>query len=127
MRGLLILVAAVLAAAPAASADRTKDAAALARATAGRVAGAPVDCLDRRRSNDFQIAGRNLIFRVSPRLTYVNQVSPGCEIGAPRQALVFRSPSSQLCRGDIAESVDPVAGAGLGSCALGQFVPYERP
>lgn len=127
MRGLMVLSLAVLAAAPAASADRTKDVEALARATAGRIAGEPMTCLTRGRTDDFQLAGHYLIFRVSPRLTYVNELSPGCEVGGPHRALVFRTPSSQLCEGEIAEAVDPTGGATTGSCTVGKFVPYERP
>lgn len=126
MRALLALTLAALAAAPAVSADRDKDAAALARATAGRTAGTPVDCITRSRTGDFQVAGRHLIFKGDPRVTYVNEVSPGCDTGLSRQALVFRSTSSRLCRGEIAQAVDPLGGSAGGSCTLGQFVPYPR-
>lgn len=126
MRVRLALAALALAAVPAMSADRPKDEVALERAIAGRVAGTPVDCITRPRTADFQVAGRYLIFRVDSRTTYVNQVSAGCEGGAPRQALVFRSISSRLCAGEIALSVDPLGGATGGSCTLGQFVPYKR-
>lgn len=117
----------LLGAAPAGSADRPKDAKALARATAGRSAGAPIDCITRSRTEEFQVAGRHLIFHLNSGITYINEVSPGCEAGGPRQTLVFRSASSRLCRGEIALSVDPLGGAAGGSCALGRFVPYERP
>lgn len=128
MRTLLILSAAVLAAAPAASADRSKDAAAVDRATAGRTAGKPIDCITRARTgDDFQVAGRTLIFRSNSRTTYLNEVSPGCDTKLSQQALVFRSISSRLCRGEIAQVVDLMGGAGGGSCTLGQFVPYTRP
>lgn len=125
MRVLLGLTAAVLATAPAASADRSKDEAALARATAGRTAGEPVACIPRGRSDGFQVAGRHVIFRAAGGVTYVSELSPGCPAGA-RQALVFRSISSRICQGEIAESVDPLGGAAGGSCSLGPFVPYER-
>jgi hypothetical protein len=128
MRTLFVLSLAVLAAAPAASAERTKDVQALAAATEGRTAGKPLACLMRSRiQNDFQDAGRHLIFRVSPRLTYVNELTRGCEAGGLRRTYVLRSPSSQYCEGDIVEVVDPLAGGMTGSCTLGKFVPYERP
>lgn len=126
MRVLLGLTAAALAAAPAASTDRTKDDAALARVTAGRTAGTPVDCIDRGRSDDFHVAGRHLIFRARARVAYVSELTPGCPTGS-RQALVFRSISSRICRGEIAESVDLLGSAAGGSCTVGVFVPYERP
>jgi len=124
MRIPLLAVAIGLIAAPAASIDRPKDAERFERAVAGKIAGAPVNCIDRRRSSDFSVAGRYAIFRASPALTYVNEMSPGCDPGLSRQALIFRSTSSQLCRGEIAEAVDPLGGASGGSCTLGEFVPY---
>jgi hypothetical protein len=128
MRTLVALSLAALAAAPAASADRTKDAQALAAATAGRTQGEAISCLQRSRSdNDFKAAGRHLIFRVSPRLTYVNELTPGCDVGDPRQAFVLRSPATRACEGDIVQTVDPLGGAGGGACSLGKFVPYTRP
>lgn len=128
MRVLLALTTVALAAVPAASADRSKDAVAIARATAGRTAGAAVDCITRTRTGgDFQVAGRTLIFKADPRVTYLNQVSPGCDTGLSRQALVFRSNSSRLCQGEIVEAVDPMGSSAGGSCTLGPFTPYTRP
>lgn len=124
MRIPLFAVAVVLIAAPAASIDRPKDAERFEKAVAGKTAGAPVDCIDRRRGSDFSLAGRYAIFRTNSSLTYVNELSPGCEPDLSRRTLIFRSTSSQLCRGEIAEAVDPLGGASGGSCTLGQFVPY---
>jgi len=121
---LILAVAAIGVAAPAASNDRPKDVEKFQKAVAGKTAGAPVDCIERRRSSDFSRAGRYVIFRPSPALTYVNELSPGCDTGAIRETLTFRSTSSQLCRGEIAIAVDPLGGAAGGSCTLGEFVPY---
>lgn len=118
------LLAIGLVAAPAASIDRPKDVERVQKAVAGKTAGEPVDCIDRRRSSDFTLAGRHAIFRAGPSLTYINELSPGCEPNLTRRTLIFRSTSSQLCRGEIAEAIDPLGGAAGGSCTLGQFVPY---
>ncbi len=126
MRIWIPLIFAGLVAAPAVSVETSRDAAKLAAVTKERTPGAALDCIDRQRSGDFSVAGRHAIFRVSSDLIYVNEMTPGCDIGLGRQALVFRSTSSRLCRGDIAEAVDPRGGAAGGSCALGQFVPYTR-
>lgn len=127
MRVLPALTAAALAAVPAASTVRTKDDAELARATAGRTAGKPIDCIARNRTDDFAVVGSAMIFRQTSRTTYVNRLSPGCDKRSLRSTLVFRSPSSQLCRGEIVEAVDPQSGVTWGSCTVGQFVPYDRP
>ena len=39
--------------------------------------------------------------------------------------LVTRSQGSQLCRGDIGTVTDMTSGMVVGSCALGDFVPYK--
>jgi hypothetical protein len=127
MRLVLPLLLAALAAAPAASADRTKDAETLADATQGRTAGSPVDCITLGRAYDFRNAGDHLVFKVRSNLTYVAPVAPGCDISSPRKAIVFNTPTGRICRGDVARVVDPLGGAGGGSCTIGAFVPYTRP
>lgn len=127
MRMVLPLLAAALAAAPAASADRSKNAEAVAGATQGRAAGSPVDCITLGRAYDFSNAGDHLIFKVNSRLTYVAPVAPGCDVSSPRKSIVFNTPTGRICRGDVARVVDPLGGAGGGSCTIGAFTPYTRP
>jgi hypothetical protein len=41
--------------------------------------------------------------------------------------LVLRSSGGSLCRGEIGEVVDLRSGVTMGSCVLGDFIPYSRP
>jgi hypothetical protein len=62
----------------------------------------------------------------SRNMIYVNRPVAGCPEIRPGLALKTRSPSTQLCAGDIVEVFDPVTGFGFGSCGLGEFTPYRR-
>ena len=44
----------------------------------------------------------------------------------PAATRFTRTPSGQLCRGDIAQAVDRTANFPAGSCSFGDFVPYTR-
>jgi hypothetical protein len=98
----------------------------LETALAGKVAGKPQSCIRSRDVSGPESFGDNiLVFRVSRKLSYVNETRGSCkEIGNGR-ALVTRSFNGDLCRGDIATSADLTAGFETGSCSLGDFVPYR--
>ena len=96
------------------------------KALAGKVAGKPESCLPLYRSNDMTVSDDDTIVYRDGRTTYVNQPLGGCNnLGNGSYALVTRSTGSQLCRGDIAKVRDMTAGITVGSCALGDFVPYR--
>ncbi len=69
--------------------------------------------------------GPRLIYRVSPKLAYVNDTGGGCEAVARGDALITRQYSSRLCRGDIARTRDMTTRIDSGSCVMGSFVPYR--
>ena len=98
----------------------------LASLTAGKVAGAPLSCLPTYRRNDMIIIDDNTIaFRDGRRRVYVNHMLAGCNgLQYGHNALVTRTPTTQLCRGDIAEVLDTAARITIGSCVFGDFVPY---
>lgn len=96
------------------------------RALAGKVAGKAQSCLPLQRSNDMTVIDDDTILYRDGRTTYVNQPLGGCNLlGRGSYALVTRSNGSQLCRGDIATVVDVNTGVTVGSCAMGDFVPYR--
>ncbi|MDQ8756992.1 hypothetical protein RCO27_12210 [Sphingosinicella sp. LHD-64] len=98
-----------------------------AEALAGRTAGTPVSCVNLRdlRGNR-SIGDGAILFEGAGNIAYVNRPAGGCpDLGAGR-TLVTRTPSGQLCRGDIARVVDLTSGVEYGSCGLGDFVPYSR-
>ena len=66
-----------------------------------------------------------MLFRDGPRRVYRNELLGNCSgVGDQNYALVTNSYSGRLCRGDIAKVVDLQSGMMVGSCAIGDFVPY---
>ena len=97
------------------------------RMLAGKTAGRAEKCLPLQRSNDMVVIDDDTILYRDGRTTYVNQPLGSCNLlGRGSYALLTRSSGSQLCRGDIASVVDASTGTTVGSCALGDFVPYRR-
>jgi hypothetical protein len=98
------------------------------RLLAGKVAGPPVSCLPSTRANDMRVIDEDtVIFRQSGNRVYVGHMAGGCNmLGQGGYALVTRQVgSSGLCHGDIATVVDTHNGFTVGSCVIGDFVPYS--
>ena len=97
--------------------------------TAGKVAGAPMNCLPPSvRSRNLEVIDdRTFAYVDSSSRVYVNHVRGECSnLGTGFYTLVVRSGGSGTCSGDIADVADPRTGMTFGSCSLGQFVPYTR-
>ena len=109
----------------AADADRTQ--AKLTTALAGLTPGKPMTCMPNLPTQTMQAYGPTLLYRVSGRLIYRNDTAGGCERAGSDDILVTRSPTGQLCSGDIGQTVDRGSRMPTGSCSLGDFVPYRRP
>lgn len=93
---------------------------------AGRVSGPAVSCLPPGRSGDMtSIAGGTVVFRSGSTL-YVNNMQGACPNLTSQTALVTRQFGSGLCRGEIAQVIDPTSGITVGSCVFGDFVPFRR-
>lgn len=124
------LVAAAVSNAPAKEMERSPKAEQkLAKALAGRTAGAPVNCIP-----NFQGKARmevvddwTILFREGDTV-YVQNTQGRCNrISNGGYALVTRQyGSQQLCAGDINQLVEPTTGIQGGSCVYGQFVPYRK-
>jgi hypothetical protein len=134
MRHLLLLASACLAAGcatdePGDRADmRANDEASLAAQLSGyEPDGPPVQCVNSRDLKGNRSAGETaIVFSGTGGRKWVNRPAAGCpDLGFSR-ALRTRSPSTRLCRGDIATVFDPVARIEYGGCALGDFEPYRR-
>ncbi len=131
MRGMsLLLVAATLAGcstAPEPRSARAEDQ--LRRALDGKVAQAAVSCLPSFRSGDMTVIDDNTILFREGRTVYRNDLNGGrcSQLGSGHYALVTRSFGGGLCRGDIAQVMDVANGFTVGSCVIGDFVPYRAP
>jgi hypothetical protein len=118
---------AVVAASPAQEKRAAKEAAALEKAIAGKVAGKPVSCISLSRSRSSQIIGENaIIYRVSNNALFVNKPVGGCSGLRKDRTLITRTPSDRLCNGDIARVVDLTLGFEGAACTLGDFTPYTN-
>jgi len=105
-----------------------RDAARTAQLMAGRTAGTPVSCVNMRDLGSSRSTGDGGILFEGPgrRIVYVNRPAGGCPDLGPGRTLVTRTTTTRLCRGDIAQVVDPVSRVNYGGCGLGDFVPYTR-
>lgn len=94
-----------------------------------KVAGTPQSCLPNWRTHDMvAIDDSTIIFRESPGRVWLQKPQNPCNLlSAGPYALVTRSSTGQLCRGDIAQVVDTMSGTNVGTCVMGDFVPYTRP
>ena len=99
---------------------------AIAAATAGRVAGAPVACVSQVGLRNTRTVAGAILFEGPGDVLYVNQGLGGCHALAHGRAIRTRNPSNRLCRGDIVTAFEPVSGTEFGGCSLGDFVPYRR-
>lgn len=96
----------------------------------GKVAGPPVSCLPNYNANDMSIIdGRTVAFRVGTGTVYMMTLSDGCGLlGSGNYAMMTRQFGSMgLCSGDIAQVADTMNRQTVGSCTIGQIVPYSRP
>lgn len=105
-----------------------KQAEKLARELDGRVPGEKVACITRFGGSDMTvISDQVLLYRVSSRLIYKNELSGRCSGLSRGDTLITHSSTGQLCRGDIARVAHLPSGMTTGSCALGDFIPYRKP
>jgi hypothetical protein len=75
------------------------------------------------------IDDNTVLFR-NGRTVYRNDFQGGScsRLGSGNYALLTRRTGGiGLCRGDIAEVKDLTVGITVGSCVMGDFVPYTRP
>lgn len=135
MRSLISIVpilaaAGVAGCAPAAAPEpRTAEAQAkLAEALAGKVPGTPQTCIQPWQTNETITIDENTILFRRGSTVYRNELQGGCNgLGTGFYTLVTRSTGTGLCRGDIAQVADVTNGMVVGSCVLGDFLPYTPP
>jgi hypothetical protein len=98
----------------------------LDKALEGKNAGKPQSCIDLNRSQSTeQVGDKTIIYRVSRKLLYRNDLRSSCAGLGRDYALVTRVFGSQLCRGDLVQPTDLTTGFSGGTCSLGDFVPYR--
>jgi len=127
---LLLLTAALSACAAGPEPARTAEAEAhLNSLIAGKVPARPIACLPHYSAKDMVVIDDGTIVFRNGRTVYRNDFQGGTcsNLGRGHYALVTKTSGSGLCRGDIAEVSDVSVGMTVGSCVLGDFVPYTTP
>ena len=104
-----------------------KQSALLTKELNGKVASAPVNCIsDYNASNIIRVSDNILLYRVSSRLVYRNNLRSTCSgLARDNDIIVSEQFGGQKCRGDIIRLVDRTSGISGGFCSLGQFTPYR--
>jgi hypothetical protein len=98
----------------------------LQQVLAGKVPGGAMTCLPPHRANEMITIDDNTILFRRGETVYRNDPVGGCSgLGSGFYTLVTRSSGPGLCRGDIAQVADVSTGMSVGSCSLGDFVPYR--
>lgn len=105
-----------------------KQATELEKALEGKVPGEKVSCITSYPQSSLRVISNNvLLYRVSSKLVYRNDLIGSCNGLTRGDTLVVNTFGSQYCRGDIARSVNLIVGTQSGGCALGDFIPYRTP
>ena len=99
----------------------------LDRELAGLVPGRTQGCATQTELRNLKTFGDTLVYDTNGSDKLVTRTSGGCERVGAEGILVTRTPSTQLCRGDIATVVDRNSRFTIGSCSFGDFTRYERP
>lgn len=126
MRLALLTIALAATAAQAGTSAGADPEAKIARLVAGRVAGPPRSCIPQMRDDrSFQIPHVGMVYDVGAT-RYVMRFEGGCGPMTAATNAITRTPTGQLCSGDIAQIVTAPPSIPVGSCIFGRFTPYTR-
>ena len=93
----------------------------------GRTVGKPQSCLPSYRSGDMVVIDeKTILFRDGANRVWRTELNGSCNgLGRPGTALLTKQfGGTGLCRGEIAQVIDTSQGFTVGSCSIGDFVPY---
>ncbi|HEX9954288.1 MAG TPA: hypothetical protein VGB48_03620 [Allosphingosinicella sp.] len=93
---------------------------------AGKVEGAPVDCIDTSHIRSTRVIDKTAIVYEVGRVTYVNRPASGARSLDQWDTLVTETHSSQLCSRDTVKLFDSSTRMQTGLVLLGKFVPYRK-
>lgn len=99
---------------------------ALADRLEGRVAGAPVDCINLRNIRGSTIIKDTAIVYDAGRTIYVNRPRNGATSLDKWDIMVSKPFGNRLCSIDVVELRDPASDMMTGLVFLGDFVPYRK-
>ncbi len=124
---LLLCLAATACATGVPEAREAREQAQLTEALAGRLAGAPRNCVNQRDLGNSEGFGETILFRGTGGVVHLSKTRGPCMAVTGSRVLVTYPTGSQLCEGDRVGVVDLTSGASYGSCEIGAFTPYAKP
>ena len=92
---------------------------------AGRVAGAPEQCIDVSSANPEIVDAHTILYRRTSRVIYRTTIED-CPALRPLTTLVVDMYGGQLCRNDRFRVIEPDAIIPSAYCRFGAFVPYAK-
>lgn len=98
----------------------------LEKLLAGRVAGEPLRCIRTDPRQRMQTIDRTAYVYGSGNTIYVQRTNAPNSIDDNDALIIRRFNPSELCRVDLATTVDPVTGIFTGAVFFEDFVPYTR-
>jgi len=108
------------------AADKHDPATQLAKLLEGRVAGAPVNCINQPQAQGSWVIDHTAIVYDFGSTIYINYPKGGADSLSNDDILVTKTYGSQLCKMDIVRLVDRSAHFPKGFVSLGPFIPYKR-
>jgi hypothetical protein len=108
------------------AAPQTRGEKRLERLLAGRVAGEPLRCIRSDPRQRMQTIDRTAYVYGSGNTIYVQRTNAPESIDDNDALVIRRFNPSELCRVDLATTVDPVTGIFTGAVFFEDFVPYTR-
>lgn len=95
---------------------------------AGRVAGAPVECISNLETTaTVQIVdAQTIAYSRTANRTWISHPQGACTGLQPFRTLVVERRGSQLCRGDRFRTVSATSSVPSGQCQFGSFTPYDK-
>lgn len=95
---------------------------------AGRIAGAPVDCIDLARQGGPEIVDdHTILYRESGRRTWLARPIGTCPSLRPLQTLIVEVYGGRVCRLDRFRVLTPGMTIPSAYCAFDRFTPYDKP
>jgi hypothetical protein len=125
--GIAIALAVAVASSAGAWAARDTPGEKLQKMTAGRTAGAPVNCVPKSSRTKMQILDSTAIAVYDSAKRYnISLISADCSFLKPGRQLVMDGTMPRICAGDTFLVVAGDSDIQYGACRWGQFVPYPR-
>jgi hypothetical protein len=105
--------------------EDTREARALQRQLAERVAGEPEDCVPRNQIQSLQaVDGRTIVYDTGRDL-WVSRLAADCPSLRPDSTLVVETFGDRYCRNDRVRALEPGSTIPGPICLLGEFTPYR--